>query len=150
MNKHMKFCKLRVIVQADKKIRNYFIFKDFAPETVWSGLIYKFSCGSRTAYYIGNTFRYFKLRYSEYKVVSSRRDKLVKGALSTTVRNHILVCDHKVVHEDFELLGNGSSRYLLELKVYSLKGISHHFYKNLCSQELPLFWVFHLEQLFEK
>ena len=34
MNKHMKFCKLRVIVQADKKIRNYFIFKDFAPETV--------------------------------------------------------------------------------------------------------------------
>ena len=28
----------------------------------------------------------------------------------------MLVCDHEVVHEDFEFLGNESNRYLLELK----------------------------------
>ena len=28
----------------------------------------------------------------------------------------MLVCDHKVVHEDFKFLGNESNRYLLELK----------------------------------
>ena len=30
--------------------------------------------------------------------------------------DHLLVCDHKVVHEDFKFLGNESNRYLLELK----------------------------------
>ena len=33
MNKHMKFCKLRVIFQTNNRLRNYFHFKDFVPET---------------------------------------------------------------------------------------------------------------------
>ena len=42
--------------------------------------------------------------------------KPVKGTLSTSVRDHMLVCDDKVVHEDFKSLGNESNRYLLELR----------------------------------
>ena len=34
MNKHMKFCKLRVIFQTNNKLRNYFRFNDFIPETL--------------------------------------------------------------------------------------------------------------------
>ena len=30
----------------------------------------------------------------------------------------MLVCDHKVVHENFKFLGNESNRYLLELKEF--------------------------------
>ena len=48
MNKHMKFCKLRVIFQTNNRLRNYFRFKDFVPESLRSSLIYKFSCGSYT------------------------------------------------------------------------------------------------------
>ena len=44
MNKHMKFCKLRVIFQTNNRLRNYFRFKDSVPETLQSNLIYKFSC----------------------------------------------------------------------------------------------------------
>ena len=45
-------------------------------------------------------------------------------------------CDHEVVHEDFEILGNESNRYLLELKkVYSLTN-KPLLKKNLCSQKL--------------
>ena len=56
-----------------------------------------------------------------------RTGKPVKGSLSTSVRGHRLTCDHKVVHEAFEFLGNKSNRYLLEVKeVYSLKEIRHH------------------------
>ena len=33
MNKHIKFCKLRVIFQTNNILRNYFHFKDFVPET---------------------------------------------------------------------------------------------------------------------
>ena len=40
----------------------------------------------------------------------------MKGTLSTSVWDHMLISDHKVVHEDFKFLGNESNRYLLELK----------------------------------
>ena len=105
----MKFCKLRVIFQTYNRLRNYFHFKDSVPETLQSDLIYKFSCGSCTASYIGKTYRHFKVRVSEHQGVFPRTGKPVKGILSTSLRDLILVCDHKVVHE-------ASSRYILELK----------------------------------
>ena len=46
------------------------------------------------------------------KTRSPRMGKLVKGTLSTSVRDHMLVCEHKEVHEDFKFLGNESNRYL--------------------------------------
>ena len=55
MSKHMKFCKLRVIYQTNNRLKNYFPFKDFVPKTLRSSLIYKFSCGSCRASYIGKT-----------------------------------------------------------------------------------------------
>ena len=42
MSKHMKFCKLRVFFQTNNRLKNYFRFKDFVPETLRSSLIYKF------------------------------------------------------------------------------------------------------------
>ena len=59
MNKHTKFCKLRVILQTCNRFQR-FCFKDFVPETLLSSLIYKFSCRSCTASYIGKTYRHFK------------------------------------------------------------------------------------------
>ena len=121
MNKHIKFCNLRVIFQTNNRPKNYFCFKNFVPETFRSNLIYKFLCGSCTVFYIGKTHRHFQVRVSVHQGVSPRTDKPVKGTLSTSVRDHMLVCDHKVVHEDFKFLGTESDRYLLELKE-----ISHH------------------------
>ena len=96
MNKHIKFCKLRVIFQTNNRLRNYFRFKDSVPETLRSDLIYKFLCGSCTASCIGKTYRHFEVRVSEHQGVSPRTGKPVKGTLSTSVRDHMLVCDHKV------------------------------------------------------
>ena len=53
--------------------------------------------------------------------------------------DHMLVCDHKVVHEDFKFLFDESNRYLLELKEsLFVKRDTLSFNKNLCSQELLL------------
>ena len=82
----MKFCKLRVIFQTTviiettrlrnnnniNRLRNYFRFKDFVAETLWSNLINKFSYGSCTAYYIGKTYRHFKVSVSEHQGVSPK------------------------------------------------------------------------------
>ena len=140
MNKHIKFCKLKVIFETNNRLWNCFHFKDSVPETLWSNLIYKFAWGSCTASYIGRTYRHFKVRVSEDQGVSPRTSKPVKGTLSTSVRDHMLVCDHKVLHEDFKFLGNESNKYLLELKEsLFIKRDKPSLNKNLYSQELLLF-----------
>ena len=140
MNTHIKFCKFRVIFKTNNILKNYFRFKDSVPETLWSNLIYKFSCGSCTASDIGKTYRRFKVRVSEHQGVSARRGKPVKGTLSTSVRDQMLVFDHKVMHEDFTFLGNECNRYLLELKEsLFIKRYKPSLNKNLYSQELLLF-----------
>ena len=50
---------------------------------------------------------------------------------------HMILCDHEVVHEDFKFFDNESNKYLLELYqkkfIYLVKGISH----NLSQSILP-------------
>ena len=53
---------------------------------------------------------------SEYKGVSPRTSKWVKGTLSTSVRDPMLDCDHIVIWEDFCIIGRESNHYLLETK----------------------------------
>ena len=78
MNKHVKFCKLRVIFQTNNRLKSYFRFKDSVPETLRSNLISKFSCGNCTASYIDKTYRHFKVRVSQHQGVSPRTGKPVK------------------------------------------------------------------------
>ena len=89
VNKHMKFCELRVIFQTKNRLRNYFRFKESVPETLQSNLIDKFLYRSFTASYIGKTYRHFKVRVSEHHGVFPRTGKPVKGTLST---NRIHAC----------------------------------------------------------
>ena len=80
MNKHMKFCKLSYF-QTNKRLRNFFRFKHFVPETLRSSLVYKLLCGSSTPSYIGKTYRHFKIRVSEHQGVSPRTSKPAKDIL---------------------------------------------------------------------
>ena len=80
------------------------------------------------------------VRVSEHQGISPRTNKPVKYTLSTSVRNHMLVCDHKVVDEDFKFLRNESNRYLLELKEsLFIKRDKPSVNKNLYLQELYCF-----------
>ena len=59
----------------------------------------------------------------------------------------MLVCDHKLGHNDFKFLRNESNRYLLELKESSfINRDKPQFNKNFYSHEPLLFWVFHIGQ----
>ena len=44
-------------------------------------------------------FRHLKVRVSEHQGVSPQTGKIVKGTLSTSVRDHMLECDHIVTWE---------------------------------------------------
>ena len=96
LKKRLPFCKLRVIFKSTNRLKSYFNFKDVLPEPLRSCQIYKFTCGSCSASYTGKIFRHLKVRVSEYQGVSPRKDKIIKGTVSTSVRDHMLECDHIV------------------------------------------------------
>ena len=57
-----------------------------------------------------------KIRLSEHHGVSPRTGKRVKGMLSTSVRDHMLDCDHTVAWEDFSIIGRDSNHYYWKQK----------------------------------
>ena len=73
-----------------------------------------------------------KVRVSEHQCVSPKRGKQVKGTLSTSMRNHMLDCDHIIRRE--------SNHYLLETKEsLFVKRDNPSLNSNKYSQELFLF-----------
>ena len=140
LHRRISFCKIKVIFKTTNKLKNFFSFKDKVPETLQSCQIYKFTCGRCNASYIGKTFRHMKVRVSEHRGVSPRTGKVLQGTTSTSVRDHMLQCDHKVVWEDFSLLGKESNHFLLEVKEsLFIKRDKPLLNKNIYSQELFLF-----------
>ena len=85
------------------------LFKDIVPEPPRSCQIYSFTCGSCNASYIGKSFRHMKVRVSGHHGTSSRTGKHLKATFSTTVRNHMLDCNHIVAWDGFKVLGRESN-----------------------------------------
>ena len=81
-----------------------------------------------------------KVRVSEHQGASPRTGKSVKGTLSTSVRDHMLECDHKVVWNDFKIIGKEGNHRLLEIKEsLFIKRDCPSLNRNTYSQELFLF-----------
>ena len=68
-------------------------------------------CRSCNASYIGKTYRHMKVRVSEHQGVSPQAGKHLKGTLSTSVKDHMLDCNHVVMWDDFKELGRESSNH---------------------------------------
>ena len=85
-------------------------------------------------------YRHMKVRVSEDQGVSPRTRKRVKSSLSTSVRDHMLHCDHIVAWEDFSVIDRESNHYLLETKEsFFLKRDNPSLNRSKYSQELFLF-----------
>ena len=140
LHKPLPFCKVKIASKTSNRLNNYFSFKDVAPEPLRSCQIYNFTCGSCNASYIGKTFRHMKVRVSEHQGISPRTGKHLKGTLSTSVRDHMLDCNHMVAWDDFKVLGRESNHWLLEIKEsLFIKRDRPSLDKNIYSQELFLF-----------
>ena len=140
LHKRLPFCKVKIAFKTSNRLKNYFSFKDVIPEPLRSCQIYNFTCGSCNASYIGKTFRHMKVRVSEHQGISPRTGKHLKGTLSTSVRDHMLDCNHMVAWDDFKVLGRESNHWLLEIKEsLFIKRDRPSLNKNIYSQELFLF-----------
>ena len=140
LHKRLPFCNVKIVLKTSNRLKNYFSFKDVASEPLRSCQIYNFTYGSCNASYIGKTFRHMKVRVSQHQGVSPRTGKHLKGTLLTSVRDHMLDCNHVVAWDSFKVLGRESNHWLLEIKEsLFIKRDRPSLNKNIYYQELFLF-----------
>ena len=113
LHKFLPFCKVRIVFKTSNRLRNYFSSKDVVPEPLRFCQIYNLTCRSCNASYIGKTFRHMKVRVSEHQGISRWTGKHLRGILSTSVRDHMLDCNHMVAWDDFKVSRRESNLWLL-------------------------------------
>ena len=66
--------------------------------------------------HIGKTYKHVKVRVPEHRGASPSTGKPVKGTPPTSVRDHMLICDHQVAWEDSGILGSESNTFLITIE----------------------------------
>ena len=132
-------CKLRVIFKTQYKLSSVFRFKDCVPKELTSGVIYKFQCGLCNETYYGETVRHLDVRSGEHIGISPLTNKKVK-AKESSIKDHLLFCNHTPSLDDFSVLAHEDNKYRLEIKESLLiKRDKPSLNKNISSAQLFLF-----------
>ena len=108
-------CKLQIVFKNKTRLGNNFHFKDQIPKDLTSGVVYKFQCGLCNESYYGECIRHLNVRIGEHTGISPLTRKQVKPK-SSSVADHLLLCDHSASYDDFSILTRDNSKFLLELK----------------------------------
>ena len=114
--KYLTCSNIVVIFKSRSRLSSVLNFKDKLPAYLLSGVVYKFTCSSCNATYVGKTKRHVRHRFAEHAGRSPLSGKLVKGQQSTTVRDHMLVCDTLVCDDNFEIVCRDSNNMDLKIK----------------------------------
>ena len=108
-------CKLQIVFKNKTRLGNNFHFKDQIPKDLTSGVVYKFHSGLCNESYYGECIRHLNVRIGEHTGISPLTRKQVKPK-SSSVADHLLLCNHSASYDDFSILTHDSSKFLLELK----------------------------------
>jgi len=102
---HYSTVTLKVVYTTSLSLSNLFKFKDKVPKPLRSSIVYKFTCGSCDATYIGKTSRNLFMRIEEHKGFSFRNTnyKLTRPNKSS-IRSHCEAKNHSFSSENFEIL----------------------------------------------
>ena len=92
VNRYYPYCKLRVIFNSNNRLRNFFSFKDKVPLSVRSLVLYRFTCNSCNAVYIGKTRRHYMVRIFEHLGISLATHK--KFTYNPHNNNNTAVLNH--------------------------------------------------------
>ena len=133
-------CKLQIIFKSQRKLSNFFRFKDLLPSDLVSGVLYKYTCGRCNSTYYGETEKKIKVRFGEYIGISTLTFKKTKPSKESAILDHLLNCNNILSFEEFTILKNGNNKFLLEIKESLLiKRDRPILNKNISSAKLFLF-----------
>ena len=120
ISEHFPQCKLQIIFNSSNRLRNFFGFKDKIAHNVRSHLLYRYTCDSCNAIYIGKTRRHYGVRVLEHLGISLLTGKKYtfnpNNVNNTAVLNHInrTACIGK--SENFRIIGSAKTDKLLCIK----------------------------------
>ena len=95
----------RIVFTNSFRIGTFFNFKDRVPDPLCSDIVYKFTCPSCQARYVGCSGRAFRIRVLEHIGKSYRSGKFLHKMPFSAVRNHSLENDHPFAVKDFTIIG---------------------------------------------
>ena len=118
INEQIPFCKINLVFSSKMKIKHFFSFKDKVTKNLKSLVLYKFKCSDCNITYIGKTYRYFQIRFSEHLGILKTTNLPLKHNKKspTAVRDHIHVCNHQNTSDHFRIIGSAKNDYHLKIK----------------------------------
>ena len=110
--------KLKIIFKSGLKLSNIFTYKDKTPFIIQSLVLYKFSCSSCNATYIGKTKRHLMTRTCEHLGISKRTGKSLKynASQATVVQQHLVTSTHLGNIDNFKVIGYARNDFELLIK----------------------------------
>ena len=133
-------CKIQIVLKNQIHLLNVFRFKDCLPYDFVSCVVYIFQCGRCNASNYGETDKHLKVRSGEYISISPLTFKKLKPSSKSSIRDHLLLCNHYSSFDDYTIPAQGTNTFLLEIKESLL--IKHDkaiLNKNISSAPLFLF-----------
>jgi len=115
INVHYSTVDLRIIFTSTNTIGHYFKFKDKIPNLLCSSVVYKFTCSSCNAAYIGKTSRNLFIRADEHKGISYRTGRPLEKPMVSPVREHCQQNNHNLSKHDFKVID--SSPFASDLSI---------------------------------
>ena len=120
-SRHLKGCvKVEVIWNSERKIRNFFSFKDKLPMHLRSNVLYRYTCNGCNSVYLGKTKRHFLVRAFEHLGLSVRTEK--RFTYNPNNPNNSALLDHfnqtscQGNLDTFELIGGARNDFHLRIK----------------------------------
>ena len=101
-----------------RKLSNFFHFKDRLPFDLVSGVVYKYTCGRCNSTYYGEMDGHLKVRSGEHIGISPSplALKKTKPSKESAIRDHLLNCNNISSFEEFNILANGYYKFVLKIK----------------------------------
>ena len=140
LKKTLSCSEIQIVFKNQINLSNVFHFKDRLPYHLMPCAVYKFRCGRCNASYYGETDRHLKIRSGEHIGISPLTFKKVKPSAESSIRDHLLFCNHDPSFDDFTILAQETNKFLLGTKESLL--IKHDkpiLNKNISSVPLLLF-----------
>lgn len=94
----------RILFTNEFRIGTFFNHKDRIPDSLCSNIVYKFTCPSCQAGYIGCSSRSFKIRMFEHMGKSYRSGRFLNTMPFSAIRDHSRKEDHLFSPIDFEII----------------------------------------------
>ena len=110
-------CKLnKILIQKKTRIKQ--IKRIIVSIIVYSWGLFKYSRSKKcfTHFDSGEIDRHLKVRSGEHIGISSLTFNKIKPSAESSMRDHLVFCNHDLSFDDFTILAQGTNKFLLEIK----------------------------------